>query len=164
MARYQPPTPITSDHELDEFSSGQDSLDRWLRDHALNNEGRTSRSYVVEAGSDGIVAYYALVTGSVERAALKSKMRHGAPDPVPVMVLARLAVDQRHHGAGLGAAMLRDAMLRTLEVSRVAGVRMMIVHAIDEAAAAIYRRYGFEPLPREPHTLFLPIETIVDAL
>lgn len=164
MVRYRPPTPITPDHQLGEFSSGQDALDRWLKDHALNNEGRTSRTYVVEGGSDGIVGYYALVTGSVERAALKSKMRHGAPDPVPVMVLARLAVDQRHHGAGLGAALLRDAMLRILEVSRVAGVRMMIVHAIDEVAAAFYRRYGFEELPREPLTLFLPIETIVDAL
>ena len=111
-----------------------------------------------------MVAYYALATGSVQRAALKSALRHGAPDPVPVVLLGRLAVDQRHQAARLGEALLKDAMLRAVEVSRAAGVRMMIVHAIDDRAAGFYSRYGFQPLPRAPTTLFLPIETIVAAL
>lgn len=91
-------------------------------------------------------------------------MRHGSPDPVPVMVLGRLAVDRRHQGAGLGAALLKDAMLRTVEISRAAGVRMLIVHAMDEGTAQFYKRYGFEAFPREPLTLFLPIETVIAAL
>ena len=80
------------------------------------------------------------------------------------MVLGRLAIDWRHQGVGLGEAMLKDAMLRTVEVSRAAGVRMLIVHAIDEPAAAFYRRLGFESLPRQPLTMLLPIETIIQAL
>lgn len=130
----------------------------------MKNEGQTSRTYVVEAAGGVVVAYYALATGSVQRAELKSKMRHGAPDPVPVMVLGRLAVDKGHQGKGLGGALLKDGLLRTIEVSRSAGVRMMMVHAIDEAAAAFYVRYGFQPLPKQPLTLFMPIESIIEAL
>lgn len=159
-----PPVPISSGHRLDNFASGQPTLDQWLKEHALDSEGRTSRSYVVETAEHVVVAYYALATGSVHRSELKSKMRHRAPDPMPVMVLGRLAVDRRHQGARLGEALLRDAMLRTIEISRVAGVRMLIVHAIDEAAAGFYLRCGFEPLPRQESTLFLPIETIIAAL
>lgn len=137
-----------------------------MKESAVATEGRTARTYVVEAEGEGIIAYYALATGSLQRAELKSKLRHGAPDPVPVMVLGRLAVDERHQGTGarLGEALLRDAMLRTVEVSRAAGLRLLMVHAIDDGAAGFYRKYGFESLPRQPLTMFLPIETIVAAL
>lgn len=129
----------------------------------MKNGGQTSRTYVVEA--DGaVVAYYALATGSVQRAMLKSNMRHGAPDPVPVLVLSRLAVDTAHQGRGLGGGLLKDALLRTIEVSRSAGVRMLMVHAIDESAAAFYIRHDFQPLPKQPLTLFLPIESAIQAL
>ena len=111
-----------------------------------------------------VVAYYALATGSLQRANLQSSMRHGLPDPVPVLVLGRLAVAKDHHGMGLGSGMLRDAMRRCVEISQAAGVRMLIVHAIDEGAAGFYRQYGFKPLPGEALTLFLPIETMVGAL
>ena len=136
-----------------------------MKDHALANEGRTSRTYVVEpADESAVVAYYALATGSLQRADLKSSMRHGLPDPVPAMVLGRLAVAERHQGAGLGKGLLLDAMRRTVEVSQAAGVRLLVVHAIDEDAAGFYRKYGFQPLPREKLTLFMPIETILGAL
>lgn len=111
-----------------------------------------------------VAAYYALATGSVQRASLQSSMRHGLPDPVPVLVLGRLAVFKDHHGVGLGSGLLRDAMRRCIEISQAAGVRMLIVHAIDDAAAGFYRQYGFKPLPDEALTLFLPIETMVGAL
>lgn len=119
---------------------------------------------MVVAEGRGVAGYYALATGAVQRAELKSKLRHGAPDPVPVMVLGRLAVDRRHQGLGLGGALLQDAMRRTVEISRAAGVRMLLVHAIDEDAAAFYRRFGFQSLPRQALTLFLPVETIIAAL
>lgn len=164
-ARFRPPVPIQDSHLLTDFASGHDSLDHWLKDHAVANEGRTSRTYVVEPADESVVvAYYALATGSLQRADLKAAMRHGLPDPVPAMVLGRLAVAGRHQGAGLGEGLLMDAMRRTVEVSRAAGVRMLVVHAIDEGAAGFYRKYGFQSLPREPLTLFMPIETIIGAL
>ena len=111
-----------------------------------------------------VVAYYALATGSLQRASLQSSMRHGLPDPVPVLVLGRLAVAKHLQGVGLGSGLLRDAMRRCVEISQAAGVRMLIVHAIDDRAAGFYRQYGFKPLPGEALTLFLPIETMVGAL
>lgn len=160
--------PIRPDHRLAGFECGEQSLDHWLRTKAIGNEGRTARTYVVEASAGAeagtIVAYYALATGSVQRAELKSAMRHAMPEMIPAMVLGRLAVDRRHQGAGLGAGLLRDAIQRTIEVSRTAGVRMLVVHAIGEEAANFYRRHGFIALPRAPLTLLLPIETMVAAL
>ena len=91
-------------------------------------------------------------------------MRRGLLDPVPVLVLGRLAVTTDHHGMGLGSGLLRDAMRRCVEISQAAGVRMLIVHAIDGGATGFYRKYGFKPLPGEVLTLFLPIETMVAAL
>lgn len=136
-----------------------------MKQRAVANEGQTARTYVVErADNSAVVAYYALATGSLQRADLKSAMRHGLPDPVPAMVLGRLAVAERHQGEGLGKGLLMDAMRRTVEVSRAAGVRLLVVHAIDERAAGFYRKYGFQSLPRERLTLFMPIETIVAAL
>ena len=111
-----------------------------------------------------MAAYYALATGSLQRANLQSSMRHGLPDPVPVLVLGRLAVAKDHHGMRLGSGLLRDAMRRCVEISQAAGVRMLIVHAIDDKAAGFYRQYGFKPLPGAALTLFLPIETMIGAL
>lgn len=162
---YSAPAPIASRHQLEAFDCGKPSMDAWLRAHALANEGKASRTYVVCAGATDLVAgYYALAAGGIGRADLPRKLRQGIPDPVPVMVLGRLAVDRRHAGAGLGAAMLRDAMQRTLLVSRTAGVRALILHALDDEAAAFYARYGFLPFPAATRTMFLPVETLESAL
>lgn len=166
--RYLAPQPITADHLLESFACGQPALDMWLKLRALANEGRASRSYVVVAatGSQGgaVVGYYSLAAGGVALRDLKSGYRHNLPDPVPVMVLGRLAVDHRHAGQGLGTGMLREAMRRTLQVSRMAGVRMMAVHAIDDAAVAFYQRHGFHVFPAGSRSMFLPVETIAAAL
>ena len=159
-----PPEPISGAHRLDGFDCGKPALDHWLRARALANEGKTSRTFVVPGDSADVLAYYTLATGSVALKAVPRKVRQNLPDPVPVMVLGRLAVDTRQAGQGIGSALLRDAMQRTLAVSRQAGVRALIVHAIDEEAAGFYTRYGFERLPGEVLTLFLPIESIGAAL
>ena len=165
---YLAPQPITADHRLDGFECGKPVLDAWLKVRALANEGRASRSYVIVAAtgaqSGAVVAYYTLATGGVALRDLQSKYRHNLPDPVPVMVLGRLAVDHRHAGHRLGASMLREALRRTLQVSRAAGVRMLSVHAIDDAAVAFYLRYGFREFPAGSRTMFLPVETIAAAL
>ena len=165
---YTAPAPIERDHDLDGFDCGKAPLNDWLRLRALENEGRASRTYVVlalrEDQPSQVAGYYALATGAVALRELRGKYRHNLPDPVPVMVLGRLAVDQGHHGNGIGPAMLREAMQRTLDISRLAGVRMLMVHAIDDEAVAFYEHYGFHVFPTGSRTMFLPVETIVDAL
>jgi predicted N-acetyltransferase YhbS len=165
--RYAAPAPIRSDHPVHEFDCGKPPLDNWLKDHALANEGRASRTYAVVA-KDGpqsgkVVCYYALATGSIELSDLPRRLRHKLPNPVPVILLGRLAVDRRHKGAGLGRAMLREAIFRTIEVAQSAGVRALIVHPIDDEAAAFYGRFGFEFL-RDSRSMFLPIEDMTAAL
>lgn len=166
--RLAPPRPISPDDRTENFRSGKEPLDRFLRERALANEGQASRTYVVCAVADGepgaVIAYYTLAAGAVARADAPGPLRRNMPDPLPVMVLGRLAVDRRWAGQGLGTAMLREAMQRVIEAARLVGARAMIVHAIDEEAAAFYEPYGFRPFPAGSRTLFLPVETILAAL
>lgn len=163
-----PPAPITSDHRIDGFDCGKPPLDNWLKARALDNEGRASRTYVVVATAGpqagDVIGYYTLATGGVALSEIRGKHRHNMPNPVPVMVLGRLAVDDRHRSQGIGPALLREAMQRTLDISRSAGVRMLMVHAIDDDAVTFYLRYGFHVFPAGSRTMFLPIETIAAAL
>lgn len=165
---YTAPAPLDASHRLDGFDCGHPSLDTWLANRALENEGRASRTYVVTARNgqqaDCVVAYYSLATGSVLRSEVARKLRHNLPNPVPALVLARLAVDRRHRGQGLGADMLREALIRTADISRTAGVRLLIVHAIDDEAVGFYARYGFQVFPAGSRTMHLPIETILAAI
>lgn len=161
---YSAPTPIAPDHRLDTFASTRPALDTWLKTHALDNEGVASRTYVVTLAqgreANRVAAYYTLAYGSVGRTELPRKLRHGLPNPVPVMVLGRLAVDRGHERRGLGSGLLREALRRTLEASQVAGLRALLVHAIDDEAAAFYTQYGFQEFPAGGRTLFLPVETV----
>lgn len=166
--RYAAPVPISPDHRLDGFDCGKPPLDAWLKIRALDNEGRASRTYVVTATMGAqtgeVVGYYTLATGGVTLGEIRRRHRHNLPNPVPVMVLGRLAVDQRHRGHAIGPSLLREAMQRTLDISRSAGVRMLMVHAIDDDAVAFYVRYGFHIFPAGSRTMFLPVETIAAAL
>jgi GNAT superfamily N-acetyltransferase len=158
------PTALLPVHQLAAFACGEASLDDWLRHRALKSEGATARTYVVCAG-DLVVGDYCLATGSVARASTpRALRRHGTPDPVPVMVLGRLAVDTRYQGKGIGAGMLRDAMYRALQVSRSVGCAAILVHALDQPAVDFYARYGFVEFPDGARTLFLPLATIAAAL
>ncbi len=166
--RYAAPMPITPEHRIDGFDSNRPALDDWLRARAIDNEGRASRSYVViataGAQSGEVVGYYTLATGGVTLSEIPRNYRHNLSNPVPVMVLGRLAVDRRHGGTGLGGAMLREAMRRTLDISISAGVRMLMVHAIDDDAVSFYLRFGFGIFPAGSRTMYLPVEAIADAL
>lgn len=166
--RYAAPVPLAIDHRTDAFDCGKPPLDTWLKARAQGNEGRASRTYVVAATTGpqagDVVGYYTPATGGVAPSEIRRKDRHDLSNPVPVMVLGRLAVDHRHHGHAIGPALLREAMQRTLDISRSAGVRMLMVHAIDEDAVAFYLRYGFHVFPPSSRTMFLPIETIAAAL
>lgn len=153
------PRPIRTDDDLASFDSGNPILDSWLKERALRNEGLASRTYVV-CGDGFMAAYYALAAGSVERSAVPGKIRRNMPEPVPVMVLGRLAVDRRCQGRGIGRALIRDAMFRALKAGEIAGIRAMLVKAIDVDASAFYRHCGFLEGPN-PLTLLFPLDALV---
>lgn len=154
------PEHLTPEHDVEAFDSGIPALDDWLKRHALANEQRGgSRTYVV-CVAGRVVGYYALATGGVGHAGAPGRVRRNMPDPVPVMVLGRLAVDRTHHGRGLGAGLLRDAILRTLQAAELGGIRAILVHAISAEAKRFYERYGFAECPIDPMTLMI---TLADA-
>ena len=158
-----PPSPLKSSHDLAPFSCGKPALDDWLRQRALKGEGKTSRTYVVSRGVS-VIGYYALVTGAVQRNQLPKKLTRNSPDQIPILTLARLAVDSRVGGMGVGTGMLKDALGRVMQVSAIVGVRALLVHAKDDDAIGFYARFGFLEFPLGTQTLFLPIETIAEAL
>ena len=164
--RHYLPAPerLTSTHVVNEFDSGAPQLDDWLRRRALRNEAEAaSRTYVVGQGHR-VVAFYCLANGVVLQAGAPGRVRRNMPDPIPVMVLGRLAVDHRFQGRGLGGALLRDALLRTLQAADIAGIRAILVHAKDDRAKAFYERSGFLPSPIDPLTLMLPLKDARAAL
>ena len=158
------PGPISRDDPTDDFNSGNPVLDDWLAKEAFRNEeAGASRTYVVrEAGR--IVAYYSLATGGVERSSAPGGIRRNMPDPIPVMILARLAVARSHQGRGIGRALVRDALLRTVRASGIAGIRALTVHAIDERAAAFYERLGFKPSPVDDLVHFARPDSVLASI
>ncbi len=159
--RLRAPEPLTADHLLAEFDCGQSSLDEWLKRRALaNHQSGASRTFVVADDDGRVHGCYAMAAGAVSHQAATGGVRRNRPDPVPVMVLARLAVDRRAQGIRLGAALLQDAVNRAVTISHNAGVRALLVHAIDERARQFYEHYGFQKSPQHPMTLMLRSSTV----
>jgi len=158
------PRPLGADCDCSGFDSGQPAIDIWLRRNALRSQSSgAARTYVVTTGQT-VIGYYALAVGSVSRAEATGPVRRNMPDPVPVMLLARLAVDRRWQGRGLGAALLRDAVLRTLQAAELVGIRAMLVHAISSDAARFYRYFGFQPSAATDMTLMAALPALERAL
>lgn len=156
-ARVGPPEKISAEHDLSEFDSGERQLDDWLRCRALNNEASgASRTYVVCAGRK-VIGYYALSAGAIAHEHAPGRIRRNMPDPIPVVVLGRLAVDKSFHGKGIGTGLLRDAVLRILQAAEIAGVRAILVHAISENAKQFYEKYGFVASPLDPMTVMITV-------
>jgi GNAT superfamily N-acetyltransferase len=150
------PEPISALHRADDFESGEASLDEWLRRRALPNQlSGASRAFVVADSDARIRGYYAMAVGAVVHQAATGAVRRNMPDPIPVMVLARLAVDRRAQGMSLGGALLQDALNRTITVSQNAGVRALLVHALHDRAKQFYEHYGFQSSPVHPLTLMM---------
>jgi len=148
--KFTRPLPLTADHDIAGFRCGEDSLDEWLRRYALTNQASGSARNFVTCLDGRIVGYYALASGAVSRASAPARVAKAMPEPVPVLLLARLAVDQTVQGQGLGWRLLRDAILRTLQVADHVGVRALLGHALDQGAADFYARYDFQPSPTDP--------------
>lgn len=152
------PEPLTPTHRLDAFDCGEPALNQWLQRRALGNQSSgASRTFVVADAEGRVFGYHALAAGAVAHAVATGVVRRNMPDPVPVLVLGRLAVDRGAQGMHLGAALLQDAVKRAVGVAEHAGVRALLVHALDEKAKRFYEHYGFRPSAVHPMTLMLKL-------
>jgi GNAT superfamily N-acetyltransferase len=159
-----PPTAITPEHLLAGFDSGEPSLDDWLKRRALKNHASgASRCFVLCDGME-VVGYYSLSAGGIGHAGAAKAMRRNMPDPIPVLLLGRLAIDRRFHNQGLGSALLRDAMLRAVAVAGNAGIVAILVHALGDQAKQFYLSRGFVASPLQPMTLMMTLDTIRSVL
>jgi GNAT superfamily N-acetyltransferase len=160
------PAPLNAAHVLSRFKSGSAALDDWLRNSALESEGRTARTYVVCENTSIVVGYYCISTGSVERGVLPSKMKRARemPNQIPVALIGRLARDQAYAGRGLGKDLLQDALRRILAASQIIGVRAVLVHALNDEAAKFWTDHEFIESPIGSRTFYLPVETIAAAI
>jgi GNAT superfamily N-acetyltransferase len=158
--RLSAPQPLAADHRTEGFSCGEASLDEWLRRRALVNQTTgASRTFVVTDDQGQVLAYYALAAGAVSHQESPGSIRRNMPEPIPVMVLARLAVDRRLQGRQVGGALLKDALRRAAAVAQNVGVRALLVHALNEHARQFYIHYGFVASPVNPMTLMLALHT-----
>jgi len=148
---------LDASHEVDAFDCGKEPLDQFLQRHALvNQKAGSAQTYVVCRGEQRVAGYYSLTVGAVEHADAPGRVGKGlARHPIPVMLLARLAIDRAEQGKGLGKALLKDALLRTAQAAEIAGIRALLVHAKDDEARAWYEQFDFEPSPTDPYHLFL---------
>ena len=151
------PEPLTADHALGTFDSGVVSLDDWLRRRARQNQASgASRTFVAcEAG--GVVGYYALAASAVAPDAAPGRFRRNMPDPIPVVVLGRLAISRAHQGQGLGRALFQDAAQRVVHAADTVGIRGLLVHAISDQAKAFYLRLGLVSSPLDAMTLMTTV-------
>jgi GNAT superfamily N-acetyltransferase len=158
------PQALSEAHRLDEFNCGEPSLDEWLKRRALtNHRSGASRTFVVVDTEQRVFGYYALAVGAVSHQEATGSVRRNMPDPVPVMVLARLAVDRHAQGIKLGVPLLRDAGLRAQAVAQNAGVRALVVHALHERARDFYAHHGFQTSPMHPLILMLRLPALGQA-
>ena len=154
------PEPLADHHDLGPFECGIATLDDWLKRRARANHATgASRCYVATTG-DRVIGYYALGAGAVGVKTAPGKFRRNMPDPVPVIVLGRLAIDKSWQGRGLGRALVRDAGLRVVQASTMIGARGMLVHAMTDEARSFYIALGFAPSPLDPMTLMVTVDDL----
>lgn len=154
------PEPLSSNHKLAEFTCGEAVLDDWLKQRGMKNQAQcAARTFVVcKQGTQNVAGFYSLATGSVNHAEATGSLRRNMPDPIPVIILARLAVDLSFRGKGLGADLLHDAVLRCYRVAENIGVRSVMVHALNEQAKEFYLNHGFKASQMQDRTLFLKLQ------
>lgn len=158
------PEPLAANHVLERFDSGVVTLDEWLKRRAAANQASgASHTYVVR-DADQVVGYYALASHAVAAVAATGRVRRNMPDPVPVVVLGRLAVARSHQGRGLGRALFQDAARRVMHAAETIGIRALLVHALSDEAKAFYLRLGLDPSPLDPMTLMVTVADLRSAL
>lgn len=158
MSGYSAPRPIRDDDDLADFDSGDESLNHYLRTRALANHAEGASRCYVTSRAGRVVGFYALASASVERRNATGAVRRNMPEPIPVILLSRLAVDRQEQGKGLGRGLLRDGIIRSVRAAELIGVRALLVHAIDDDARKFYSDFGFAPSPTDPMHLLLLIK------
>lgn len=161
MSPLGPVEKLDPHHELAGFDCGKDELDRFLQRYALSNQQANSAQTYVACRGRVVVGYYSLTVGAVAHADATERVRKAMPRyPIPVMILARLAVDKSMQGQQVGAGLLKDALLRTARAADIAGIRALLVHAKDDEARGFYEHFDFEASPTDPHHLFLLLKDL----
>lgn len=151
------PQPLAELHRTEGFTSGVTSLDDWLKRRALAIQASgASRTFVV-CDEDAVIGYYALAAGAIRIQGASGRFRRNMPDPIPVAILARLAVDQAYQDRGIGRALFRDGARRVMHAADAIGIRGIVVHALSEEAQAFYQAIGFDPFPVDPMTLLVTL-------
>lgn len=152
---------LRSDHPIDSFDCGRVELNRYLQRFAWQNQQAGAAQTYIGLADDTVIGYYTLAVGHVTREEAPERLTKGlARHPIPIMLLARLAIDQRWQGRGVGKALLKDAMLRTLQAADIAGIRAFAVHAKDEEARRFYLKFDFLPSPSDPMHLFVLLKDV----
>ncbi|MES2141424.1 MAG: GNAT family N-acetyltransferase [Pseudomonadota bacterium] len=163
MLNLSTPLLLSVDHELEHFNSGKLSLDDWLKKRALKNQASGASRCFVLYNDKKVIGYYNLSAGAISHESTPKTIRN-MPDPLPVLLLGRLAIDRNYHNKGLGSALLRDAMLRAVSVAGDAGVFTILVHALSEHAKRYYMSRGFIESPLQAMTLFMTLKTLYPIL
>lgn len=160
------PHPLAQHHDLQSFDCGRLSLDAWLKKKALKAQqlGGSARTYVVCDEGNRVIGYCALATGSINREDASGKVKRNMPDPIPVVIIARLAVDESFKGQGIGAGLLKDALLRVVGAAQEIGIRAVMVHALDDAVRDFYLKHGFYESPTNAQTMMIPVQEIQAAM
>jgi predicted N-acetyltransferase YhbS len=164
FAELSAPEKLNPAHDRSQFRCGEPELDDWLKRRALHKEeGGASRTYVVCAGQQ-VVGYYALAAGAVAHSDAPGRVKRNMPNPIPVMVIGRLAMDIKFQGRGIGSALLKDAVFRTVQAAEIAGIRAILVHAISESAKRFYEKLGFIASPTNPMTLMITVQAAAHTM
>lgn len=162
---FTPPALLTKDSDRNSFDCDVPVLNDYLKKYALQNQKKHAARTYVAARGNRIVGYYSLAYGSISLEEAPQSVKSGLPKhPISVILLARLAVDSTEQGRGLGTALLKDALLRTIQAAEIAGLRAMLVHAKDDSAKRFYEKFGFEPSPIDAYHLFLRLSDILSSL
>ncbi len=160
-----PPELLNAKHELAHFNCGENALDDWLKKRALaSHAGGGARTYVIQE-HQRVLGYHCLASGSVASNETPSaKLRRNMPDPIPMIVLGRLAVDGPYQKKGLGALLLRDAIFRAITAAKIIGIKGMFVHALTQEAKNFYQKWGFQESPSNPMLLMISLKELEDAM
>lgn len=165
MPKLEPIRKLGATDQVDDFDCGHPALNLFLQRHALNNQRASSAQTYVCCDGGRVLGFYSLTVGSVDHEDAPERVVKGlARHPVPIMLLARLAVDRSCQGRGMGAALLKDALRRTLQAAEIAGIRAVLVHAKDDSARQWYRGFDFQPSPTDPYHLYLMLKDLRLAL
>ena len=160
MSSFSRPRPVTPQDDVSTFDCGKQILDNWLNLRAIKNEADgNSRTFISIERETGIIAgYYCLSSHSITRGEMPGAIRRNAPDPIPVILIGRLAVDTRFAGRGLGYSLLRDALTKGLEAAHLVGSRALVVDALDDEAVGFYAKFGFAPMPGSARALYITMD------